>query len=72
MPKILRNIRNLKSTPISREKVFGLPREARITKGFFSEFLGKRLGKLKVIQGFSEEFLGKRNHVQKHYSEFLG
>lgn len=54
MPKILRNIRNLKSTPISREKVFGLPREARITKGFFSEFLGKRLGKLKVIQSFSE------------------
>lgn len=54
MPKVLRNIRDLKSTPISREKVFGLPREARITKVFFSKFLGKRHGKFKVIQSFSE------------------
>lgn len=53
MPKVLRNIRDLKSTPISREKVFGLPREARTTS-FFSKFLGKRHGKFKVIQSFSE------------------
>lgn len=65
MSKILQNIRDLNSAHISWEKVFGLPREARITNVFCeiswqaswqiksnSEFLRKQIKKIKDIQNF--------------------